>query len=133
MENKCILIVDDDPIILKFVSANMKVRGYDVFTVEDGESAMVIMDQIAPNVVILDLLMPRMDGFEVCRRIREWSDVPIMILTASGGSNIKQQLLDLGANDYITKPFDLTDFIGRVQALLHSDYSDVQIETTVNP
>ena len=133
MENKCILLVDDDPVILKFVGANLEVRGYEVTTVEDGESALAIMDQIAPNLVILDLLMPGIDGFEVCRRIREWSNVPIMILTASGGPNLKQTLLDLGANDYITKPFDLIDFIGRVQVLLSKKYNTIHLETTVNP
>ncbi len=133
MGNECILLIDDDPIILKFVSANLKVRGYDVFPVEDGRSALAIMEQIAPNLVILDLLMPGMDGFEVCRRIRELSDVPIIILTASGGPNIKQTLLDLGASDYITKPFDLTDFMGRVQALSHPESNNIQLETTANP
>ena len=118
MEKTCVLMVDDDPNILKFVSANLEIRGYDVITAEDGETALEVMDRTTPNLVILDLLMPGIDGFDVCRHIRKSSDVPIIVLTAIGESNTRSELLALGANDYVTKPFDIRDLLDRVQAVL---------------
>ena len=118
MEKTCVLMVDDDPNILKFVSANLEIRGYDVITAEDGETAIEVMDRTTPNLVILDLLMPGIDGFDVCRHIRKSSDVPIIVLTAIGESNTKTELLNLGANDYVTKPFDIRDLLDRVQSML---------------
>lgn len=117
-ETSRILMVDDDPMILKFVSANFKVRGYEVVTAEDGESALEAMNSVQPDLVVLDLLMPGIDGAEVCRRIREMSDVPVIVLTAIGESNTKWELLDLGADDYMTKPFDIADLLSRVRTLL---------------
>ncbi len=118
MEKTCVLMVDDDPNILKFVSANLEIRGYDVITAEDGETAIKVMDRTMPNLVILDLLMPGINGFDVCRHIRKSSDVPIIVLTAIGESNTKTELLALGANDYVTKPFDIRDLLDRVQSTL---------------
>lgn len=118
MGNERILMVDDDPMILKFVSANFRVRGYDVVTAEDGESALRAVEQTPPNIVVLDLLMPGIDGSEVCRRIRQTSDVPIIVLTAIGESNTKWQLLDMGADDFMTKPFDIADLLTRVRTIL---------------
>ena len=118
MDKTSILMVDDDPNILKFVSANLEIRGYDVTTAEDGETALQIIDQIEPNLVILDLLMPGIDGSDVCREIRKSSNVPIIILTAIGESNTRTELLNLGANDYVTKPFDIRDLLDRVQSIL---------------
>lgn len=118
MGKPCVLMVDDDPNILKFVSANLEIRGYDVITAEDGETALEVMDRTTPNLVILDLLMPGIDGFDVCRHIRKSSDVPIIVLTAIGESNTRSELFALGANDYVTKPFDIRDLLDRVQATL---------------
>ncbi|MBM3133276.1 MAG: response regulator [Chloroflexi bacterium] len=113
-----VLMVDDDPVIVKFVSANLRARGFEVVTAEDGEAALRAMEQTTPNLVLLDLLMPGIDGFEVCRRIRRNSAVPIIVLTAIGESSTRLELLSLGANDYITKPFDVADLLRRVRSML---------------
>lgn len=118
MDKTSVLVVDDDPNILKFVSANLGIRGYDVITAEDGETALHVMDRTNPNLVILDLLMPGIDGSDVCREIRKSSKVPIIILTAIGESSTRTELLDLGANDYVTKPFDIRDLLDRVKSVL---------------
>ena len=123
MEKKHILLVDDDPMILKFTSANLRARGYEVSMAEDGESALKMVRESAPDLVILDILMPEMDGFEVCRRLREWSPVPILVLTAIGETNARWQLLQLGANDYMAKPFDIAELLKRVHRLLKADPS----------
>lgn len=124
MGNNRILMVDDDPMILKFVSVNLKIRGFQVTTAEDGESALKAAKETSPDLVILDLLMPGIDGSEVCRRIREWSAVPILVLTAIGESTAKWRLIDLGANDYMTKPFDIADLLAHVKLLLQAKASD---------
>ena len=118
MEKPCVLMVDDDPNILKFVTANLEIRGYDVIMAEDGVTALEVMGRTTPNLVILDLLMPGINGSDVCRHIRKTSDVPIIILTAIGESNTKKELLNLGANDYVTKPFDIRDLLDRVESTL---------------
>jgi len=118
MENATILLVDDDPVILKFVSANLKIRGFNVVTAENGETALNILEDTTPDLVLLDLLMPRMDGIEVCRRIRNWSSMPIIILTAVGEPGKMIELLHLGADDYITKPFGIEELMARVRAVL---------------
>ncbi len=118
MDNTRVLLVDDDPVILKFVGANLKARNFDVTTAEDGESALKAMEQTLPDLVILDIMMPGMDGVEVCRRIREWSRVPVIMLTAKNELNDKVTLLNLGADDYITKPFGIEELLARVRAVL---------------
>lgn len=120
MSKERVLVVDDDPIIVKFVSANLKVRGFDVITAEDGEAALEAMEKSMPSIVLLDLLMPRLDGFEVCRRIRKTSNVPIIVLTAIGEASTKFELLSMGADDYITKPFDIADLLTRVREILEA-------------
>jgi len=120
MSKERILVVDDDPVIVKFVSANLKVRGFDVITAEDGEAALAAMEKSNPSIILLDLLMPRLDGFEVCRRIRQFSTVPIIVLTAIGEASTKFELLSMGADDYITKPFDIADLLTRVRAILQA-------------
>jgi len=118
MEKPSALMVDDDPKILKFVTANLEIRGYDVITAEDGETALEVMDRTTPNLVILDLLMPGIKGSDVCRHIRKTSDVPIIILTAIGELNTRMELLNLGANDFVTKPFDIRDLLDSIQSML---------------
>ena len=118
MNNTRVLLVDDDPVILKFVGANLKARNFDVTTAEDGESALKAMEKTLPDLVILDIIMPGMDGVEVCRRIREWSRVPVIMLTAKNELNDKVTLLNLGADDYITKPFGIEELLARVRAVL---------------
>ncbi len=113
-----ILIVDDDPVIIKFIAANLKARGFAVVSAEDGEGAMRALEQHLPDLVILDIMMPGIDGVEVCQRIREWSKVPIIMLTAKNELNDKVELLNLGADDYITKPFGIEELLARVRAVL---------------
>lgn len=118
MSDTRVLLVDDDPFILKFVGANLKARNFDVITAEDGESALKAMEQQLPDLVILDIMMPVMDGIEVCQRIREWSKVPVIMLTAKNELTDKVTLLNLGADDYITKPFGIEELLARVRAVL---------------
>ncbi len=131
MKDARILIVDDDPVIVKFVSANLKARGFGVLTAEDGESAIKVMEQTLPDLVVLDIMMPGMDGVEVCRRIREWSKVPIIMLTAKNELGDKVDLLNLGADDYITKPFGIEELLARVRAVLRRRTGTTTPETAI--
>jgi len=111
-----ILVVDDDPSILKFVSANLAARDYAVTIASNGAQALEIIDREMPDLIILDLVMPHVDGLTVCRRIREFSSVPIIILSAQEQEDQKVQALDLGADDYLTKPFGVRELLARVRA-----------------
>jgi two-component system, OmpR family, KDP operon response regulator KdpE len=115
MDKKNVLIVDDDPAILKLLSMNLKARGYDIFTANDGEESLEAVQKNFIDLIILDLMMPKIDGVEVCRRIREWSDVPIIILSARGDENDKVKCLELGADDYLTKPFGIAELMARIK------------------
>lgn len=129
MNNTRVLLVDDDPVILKFVGANLKARNFEVITAEDGESALRAMEQTLPDLVILDIMMPGMDGVEVCRRIREWSKVPVIMLTAKNELSDKVAVLNLGADDYITKPFGIEELLARVRAVLRRKAGTVVPDT----
>ncbi len=115
MDKKNVLIVDDDPAILKLLSMNLKARGYDIFTATDGEESLEAVQKNFIDLIILDLMMPKIDGVEVCRRVREWSDVPIIILSARGDENDKVKCLELGADDYLTKPFGIAELMARIK------------------
>jgi len=117
-----ILVVDDDLAISRLLCANLKARGYEVITAVDGEEALEMMDREIVDLIILDIMMPQVDGVEVCRRIREWSRVPIIMLSARGEETGKVNCLELGADDYLTKPFGVAELIARVKtSLRHSD------------
>lgn len=113
-----ILVVDDDPAILRTLHANLVVRGYRVGTAATGESALDQTDLTMPELVILDLMLPGVSGLEVCRSIRSHSQVPILVLSARGEERTKVRALDLGADDYLTKPFGMDELLARVRALL---------------
>jgi DNA-binding response OmpR family regulator len=113
-----ILIVDDDPSILKFIKANLEARGYGVLTAADGEEAIRISQKEKPDLLILDIVMPEMAGFEVCRKIREWSNVPIIMLSAREGEGDAEKSAECGANDYLTKPFVLRELLSMVKTML---------------
>ena len=115
MDKKHILIVDDDPAILRLLSTNLKARGYEIFTATDGEESLEAVQKDFVDLIILDLMMPKVDGVEVCRRIREWSDVPIIILSARGDEGDKVKCLELGADDYLTKPFGIAELMARIK------------------
>jgi len=113
-----VLIVDDDPAIIKFVRANLEAEDYQTFSAMDGAEALQVIEKELPDLVILDIMMPRMDGFEVCRQLREWSQIPIIMLSARGDEDDKVTCLEIGADDYLTKPFDVHELVMRVRALL---------------
>jgi DNA-binding response OmpR family regulator len=116
-----ILIVDDEPNILLSLQFLMKKAGYDVRTAKDGEQALAEIAVAAPDLVLLDVMMPKLDGFSVCQRIRatpEWGQVRVIMLTARGRDVEREKGLALGADDYITKPFSTKDAIDRVAAVL---------------
>jgi len=113
-----ILIVDDDPVIRKFVRANLEARDYQTLMAADGAEALEIIEREQPDLLILDIMMPGIDGFEVCRRLREWSQIPIIMLSARGDVADKVECLNLGADDYLTKPFGVEELLARVKAVL---------------
>jgi two-component system KDP operon response regulator KdpE len=113
-----ILVVDDEPHVLKLVKANLESSGYRVLTAADGEEAIQIVEREMPDLVILDLMLPKMDGYAACSRIREFSTVPIIMLTARSAQVDLVQGFEVGADDYLTKPFSVTELLMRVQAVL---------------
>src|SRR5436309_12616978 len=113
-----VMLVDDDPGIRKFVSSNLAARGYDVEAIGDGAVALQRILADEPDLVILDILLPSLDGLEVCRRVRAESTVPIIMLTARGDERDKLTALSEGADDYLTKPFSIEELLVRVQAVL---------------
>lgn len=110
-----VLVVDDDPKIAMFVSANLKARGYEVLTAKDGAVALEQAALEQPQVILLDLALPQLNGFEVLSRLREWSDSQVIVLSAHGGDTEKVRALDLGADDYVTKPFSMEELLARVR------------------
>ena len=118
MSKTRILVVDDELSIIKYLRANLEANGYEVVAALDGAEAIQSFEKELPDLVILDIIMPKVDGFEVCRRIREWSQVPIIMLSARGDEGDKVKCLNLGADDYITKPFGKDELIARVKAVM---------------
>jgi two-component system KDP operon response regulator KdpE len=113
-----ILVVDDEVQILRALRRALAARGYEVTTASDGEDAIVEAERSMPDLVVLDLNLPGIDGLEVCRRLRSWTQVPILILSVREDEAGKVQALDLGADDYLTKPFGIPELLARVRALL---------------
>lgn len=113
-----ILVVDDEASIRRILETRLKMVGYDVVTAEDGEEAVEVYNKTAPDLVILDVMMPKMDGYGVTREIRRTSDVPIIILTALGDVSERITGLELGADDYVIKPFSPKELEARVKAVL---------------
>lgn len=126
-----VLVVDDDPHIVRALSITLRGHGYTVATASDGQSALHAAAQRPVNVVILDLGLPDMDGTTVITRLREWSTVPILVLSARHGSNDKVEALDAGADDYITKPFGLDELLARLRAILRRNTEPDDEPTTV--
>ncbi|XIG13702.1 response regulator transcription factor [Dehalogenimonas etheniformans] len=113
-----VLIVDDDPVIIKFLRANLKMEGWDVLTASNGSQALIVMEEELPELVILDIMMPGIDGYDVIRNLRKWTQVPILVLSARGELSDKVTCLNIGADDYLTKPFGIEELIARVHAVL---------------
>jgi DNA-binding response OmpR family regulator len=113
-----ILVVDDEPRYLRLLEANLLTMEYVVFTAADGEEALESFSANPVDLVLLDVLLPHMDGFEVCQRIRQFSNVPIIMLTAKGEEQDRVRGLDVGADDYLVKPFSVMELLARVRAVL---------------
>jgi two-component system, OmpR family, KDP operon response regulator KdpE len=116
--NPIVLVVDDEKSLRDFVSKNLEVRGYKVLTASNGLEAMAIFNTERVDLVILDIMMPHLDGLETARRIRQTSIVPIIVLTALGEESDKVRAFDYGADDYLTKPFGVGELMGRIKAVL---------------
>jgi DNA-binding response OmpR family regulator len=113
-----ILLVDDEPSIQKMLSHALEREGFQVHTVGDGEAALEAVSTYEPHLIILDIMLPKMDGTEVCRRIRMHSEVPILMLTAKDDEIDRVVGLELGADDYVTKPFAVRELVARVRAIM---------------
>jgi DNA-binding response OmpR family regulator len=113
-----ILVVDDEPRYLRLLEANLSTEGYQVFTAMDGEEAVEFFSSNPVDLILLDVMLPRMDGFTACQRIRQYSTVPIIMLTAKGEEHDRVRGLDVGADDYLVKPFSVMELLARVRAVL---------------
>ena len=113
-----ILLVDDDPTLLSVLARRMTREGYDVATASSGPAALALLEQRWPALLIIDLMMPGMDGFELCARVKRIADLPIIVLSAIDASEAKVRALEDYAEDYITKPFDPDELVARVQRIL---------------
>jgi DNA-binding response OmpR family regulator len=113
-----ILVVDDEPRYVRLMEANLTSEGYEVLTALNGQEAVEIVAENHPELVLLDIMMPGVDGFTACERIREFSNVPIIVVTAKGDERDRVKGLDLGADDYIVKPFSATELLARVRSVL---------------
>jgi DNA-binding response OmpR family regulator len=122
MDRPCILVVDDEPMVVEVVERYLKRDGYSVITAGDGESALARVRESRPHLVVLDLMLPGLDGLEVCRRIRANSKTPIIMVTARGEETDRIAGLDIGADDYVAKPFSPRELVSRVRAVLRRSY-----------
>jgi two-component system, OmpR family, KDP operon response regulator KdpE len=113
-----ILVVDDEIATLHTIKRNLTGLGFVVETASDGQQALTYLEQTTPDLLLLDIRMPRMNGLEVCRRVREWNELPIIVLSAGGEEDQKVIALELGADDYLTKPFSMKELVARVKAAL---------------
>ncbi len=113
-----VLVVDDEPQVLRLLRTALGERGYDVSVAASGEEALATIERRLPDVIVLDVVMPGMSGLEVCRAVRERSSVPIIVLSARGEERDKVAALDLGADDYLTKPFGMEELLARIRVAL---------------
>ena len=133
LDKKTILIVDDEKTIVDMLVYNLQKEGYNTLEANDGEEAVNIALNEKPDLVLLDIMLPKMDGFEVCQAIREFSDMPIIMLTAKGEDMDKILGLEYGADDYITKPFNILEVKARIKAIMRrtSDSSKKEVVSSL--
>jgi two-component system, OmpR family, response regulator len=112
------LLVEDDPNIVDLIRANLAVRGFETIVSTDGVDALALLDTEEPDIVLVDLMLPEADGFDLCRRIRERSSVAVIVVSARGGERDKVTALNVGADDYMTKPFNPRELLARIRAVL---------------
>ena len=130
-EGPVVLVVDDEPAIVRALSAALQARGYRPITASTGGEAIDVAATHKLALIILDLNLPDLDGVEVCRRIREWSQTPIIILTVEGADDRKVAALDEGADDYVTKPFSMPELLARVRVALRHNEVGTTVEDAV--
>jgi two-component system KDP operon response regulator KdpE len=118
VSGQAILVVDDEPQILRALRTSLHAAGYEVATAETAEDALAQAAMRPPDAIVLDLVLPDRSGTEVCRELRRWSDVPVLVLSAVGDEQEKVAALDAGADDYVTKPFGVEELLARLRALL---------------
>ena len=121
-----ILVVDDEPLYVHLLQVNLKAEGYEVITGSNGEEALEKVSSQSPDLVILDVMMPKLDGITTCERIRQFSNVPIIMLTARGEEQDRVRGLNAGADDYVVKPFSATELVARVRAVLRRAQNQAQ-------
>src|SRR5216117_4009694 len=126
-EKSRVLVVDDEPQITRVLKTVLSSQGYQVRVAAEGESALSSVSEWRPELVITDLYMPRMDGIELCRRIRAVSAVPIIVLSVKGEERTKVEALDSGADDYVTKPFGADELLARVRAALRRSGAETDV------
>jgi two-component system, OmpR family, KDP operon response regulator KdpE len=112
------LLVEDDPNIVDLIRSNLAVRGFDTVICTDGRHALKLLETEEPDIVLLDLMLPEVDGFDLCRQIRERSSVAVIVVSARGGERDKVNALNMGADDYMTKPFSVEELLARITATL---------------
>jgi two-component system KDP operon response regulator KdpE len=117
-ESTCVLVVEDDRNIVDLIRSNLVVRGFSVVVSPDGADALRLVEEEHPDIALLDLMLPAVDGFELCRRIRERSSIGVIVVSARGGESDKVRALNLGADDYLTKPFGIEELLARITATL---------------
>ena len=125
MAGELVLAVDDEPRYLEIIRFNLETAGYRAATAGSGEEALEVFDTQQPDLIVLDVMLPGIDGFEVCRLVRERSSCPVIMLTAKGAEEDKIRGLRLGADDYVTKPFSAQELLARVEAVLRRARTDV--------
>jgi two-component system, OmpR family, KDP operon response regulator KdpE len=130
-DHRRILLVDDEPQITRVLRTSLSSQGYDTRVANDGETALEIMKDWTPELVITDLSMPNMDGLELCRRIRARGEIPIIVLSVRGQERTKVQALDSGADDYMTKPFGMEELLARVRANLRRVPADGETQPSI--
>ena len=118
MSERRVLVVDDEPQLLRALKTTLRGAGYSVDTATNGEEALALAASAQPDAIILDLVLPDLSGVEVCRELRRWSNVPVLILSAVGDESQKVAALDAGADDYVTKPFGVAELLARLRASL---------------
>ncbi len=128
-----ILVVDDEPNILQFLELGLKNEGFDVQCAENGLEAINLMRQFQPQVIILDIMMPGMDGFEVCRMLRKTEDIAIIMLTARDEVDDRVKGLNLGADDYMVKPFSFEELLARIYARIRNQFPHLFGEVVIGP
>lgn len=128
-----ILVVDDEPQIRRALRTTLTAHGFEVETAEDGNDALVLIATWTPDAIVLDLVMPGKDGFDVLRDTRTWSQVPIIVLSARGQESDKVQALDMGADDYLTKPFGIQELLARLRAVMRRAAPTAETVLVVGP